>query len=158
MFLRCQRLLQAPFYGPRSVLLTNTTKVQTRTFSQQTISNVYRLCRMGMESCSWEFVPFIRQSFRQIDYVAAQKLKRGQQWIRFYTQLWSRERLSCLLTQMGRRLGIAFRHRRISQFILGGAAFVPSVTDVEIVKCEEVKRGKARHTTETQASHTQFKR
>lgn len=112
-----------------NVLLTNTFGVQERGISQ-TFNNVSKLCRNRINYCSWQFGPFLRQCFRQVDYVTAQKLKRGQQWLRFYSQLWSRDSLSCLLIQMGRRLGIAFRHRRISKLILAGAAIAPANIDV----------------------------
>ena len=90
-----------------------------------TINNLSRLCQNRISSQSQTLRPFLRQCSRQVDYVAAQRFKRGQQWIRFYTQLWSRDRLSSLMIQMGRRLGIALRHRRISTLIFSGAAFVP---------------------------------
>ena len=81
--------------------------------------------------------PFVRQCSRQVDYVAAQKLKRGQQWIRFYTQLWSRDKLSTLLKQMGRRLGIALRYRRISTLVFSGAAFAPVKNNFEEKNADE---------------------
>ena len=135
------------------MMLLNNVRQQSRGISKLTIHSVYRLCKIKMEPYAWELGPFLRQCFRQVDYVAAQKLKRGQQWLRFYTQLWSRERLSYLLTQMGRRLGIAFRHRKISLFIMSGAAFVPSGADMGIENYEELKRGKATDLNEIKVSH-----
>ena len=96
-----------------------------------TIKDISRLCVNKINFHSEGLKPFIRQCSRQVDYVAAQKFKRGQQWIRFYTQLWSRDRLSALLIQMGRRLGIVIRHRRISTLVLSGAAFVPAKSQRE---------------------------
>ena len=135
------------------MMLLNNVRQQSRGISKLTIHSVYRLCKIKMEPYSWELGPFLRQCFRQVDYVAAQKLKRGQQWLRFYTQLWSRERLSYLLTQMGRRLGIAFRHRKISLFIMSGAAFVPSGANMGIENYEELKKGKATDLNEIKVSH-----
>ena len=102
-----------------------------------TIYNVSRLCINKLNVHSEGLKPFVRQCSRQVDYVAAQKLKRGQQWIRFYTQLWSRDKLSTLFKQMGRRLGIALRYRRISTLVFSGAAFAPVKNNFEENNADE---------------------
>jgi len=102
-----------------------------------TIYNVSKLCINQLNVHSEGLKPFVRQCSRQVDYVAAQKLKRGQQWIRFYTQLWSRDKLSTLLKQMGRRLGIALRYRRISTLVFSGAAFAPVKNNFEEKNADE---------------------
>ena len=112
-------------------LFASTCAAQRRAISQ-TIQSVTRVCKTKINSRTWEFRPFLRQCTRQVDYVAAQKLKRGQQWIRFYSQLWSRDRLTSLLIQMGRRLGIAIRHRKFSALIFAGSALVPTDCNVQL--------------------------
>jgi len=107
---------------------------------------------------TWEFGPFLRQCSRQVDYVAAQKVKRGQQWIRFYSQLWSRDSLSCLLIQMGRRLGIAFRHRRISKLILAGAAISPSNIELKEANNPDDKNVTLRREKDSNLSSAHTKR
>ena len=151
MFVRCQKLFKTcsqniflhPF-GPEHQGI------------KRTIEDVTTLCRARFNATQWQLRPFIHQCSRQVDYVAAQKLKRGQQWIRFYSQLWSRDRLSSLLIQMGRRLGIALRHRKFSSLIFGGVALAPVDNIVSIdTKTEEPKSDNIK---ECQTSRTQNKR
>ena len=152
---RCQQILGGPFRRSPSSLFANSIRNQAPGISQQSVRNI-SFWRIGIESYSREVGPFLRHCFRQIDYVAAQKVKRGQQWIRFYTQLWSRDRLSCLLKQMGRRFGIAFRHRRISGFTVGGAAIVP--LPFGSVQAEDYKEDKEGCKAEFVASNISNKR
>ena len=95
------------------------------------INDISRLCINKISIHSETLRPFLRQCSRQIDYVTAQRCKRGQQWIRFYSQLWTRDRLSALLIQMGRRIGIALRYRRISTLVFSGAAFSPVINQFD---------------------------
>lgn len=101
------------------------------------INDISRLCVNKINIHSETLRPFLRQCSRQIDYVTAQRCKRGQQWIRFYSQLWTRDRLSALLIQMGRRIGIALRYRRISTLVFSGAAFSPVINQFDDDKIDE---------------------
>ena len=156
MFSRFQHVLQFK-YRCTNALATNTFRTSQRGICQ-TFNNVSRLCRMKINFRTWEFGPFLRQCSRQVDYVAAQKVKRGQQWIRFYSQLWSRDSLSCLLIQMGRRLGIAFRHRRISKLILAGAAISPSNIELKEANNPDDKNVTLRREKDSNLSSAHIKR
>ena len=151
MFVKCQNLFQT---CSRNLFLSPF--VAQRQGLSKTVQNVTTLCRTRLNATEWQLRPFLRQCSRQVDYITAQKLKRGQQWIRFYSQLWSRDRLSSLLIQMGRKLGIALRHRKFSTLIFGGVALAPVDNIVSIdTKTEEPKSDNIK---ECQTSRTQNKR
>ena len=152
MLARYQHVLQRS----SNLLFASSCRAQGHGISQA-IHNVTKLCKPKINFRTWEFRPFLRQCTRQVDYVAAQKLKRGQQWIRFYSQLWSRDRFTSLLIQMGRRLGIAIRHRKFSTLIFSGAALVPTESKVQLAIDAEQKLS-TKNNAEVEAPHSNLKR
>jgi len=101
---------------------------------QLTSARMYKNCEQSMRT--------FRHSLRsQLDYITAQKIRRGQQWLRFYSQLWSRDCLSSLLRYSGRRIHQhfvknVFPGRR--GFLLGGAAILPCCSRGSVLQAEEV--------------------
>lgn len=81
-----------------------------------------KICYTGNTRKS--IVPFLRQCLRQVDYVAAQRVKRTQQWVRFYSGLWPRDRLEEIFVTTGRRLWLRLQNPlRNRALTFAGAVF-----------------------------------
>jgi len=75
---------------------------------------------------------------RNVDYVASLQLRRSGQWVRFYSDLWSKEKLKDLLVQMGKRL-VHNHYKRRGVYLLGGTAVCQATSPSPVKPPKAVK-------------------